>query len=37
MSYMNIVMMSDYKLNKNIIKIEIINNIKIKTILFINE
>ena len=34
---MNIVMMSDYKLNKNIIKIEIINNIKIKTILFINE
>ena len=34
---MNIVMMSDYKLKKNIIKIEIINNIKIKTILFINE
>ena len=34
---MNIVMMSDYKLNKNIIKIEIINNIKIITILFINE
>lgn len=34
---MNIVMMSHYKLKKNIIKIEIINNIKIKTILFINE
>jgi hypothetical protein len=37
MSYMNIVMMRHYKLKKNIIKIEIINNIKIKTILFINE
>lgn len=34
---MNIVMMRHYKLKKNIIKIEIINNIKIKTILFINE
>ena len=36
MSYMNIVMMSNYKLNKNIIKIEIKIILKLY-IIFINE